>query len=112
MRARALVAGVAVLGIAVAISFANAATLNLTGSILGAAVIAHPCSGTATATAATGSGTTYSAVSITVPPGCASRRLDVTLLSGSTVLRSGTTDVAGSGATTVRSQGRTPRRRP
>jgi len=68
---------------------------------LGVQVSGHPCSGTATATAATGSGTTYSAVSITVPSGCAGKELFLTLLNGSTVLRSGTATVAGSGATTV-----------
>lgn len=81
---------------------ANAASLQVQSGTLGAQVSDHPCSGTAAATAATGSGTTYSAVSIiTVPSGCAGKELFLTLLNGSTVLRSGTANVAGSGATTV-----------
>jgi hypothetical protein len=83
------------------VSLASAASLPLDGGILTSATATRPCPGTATATAATGSGPTYSAVSVTVPAGCANKRLDVTLLNGSTVLRSGTAPVASSGATTV-----------
>jgi hypothetical protein len=98
---RTLVVGLTAVVLLAAASFANAASLQVQSGTLGVQVSGHPCSGTATATAATGSGTTYSAVSITVPSGCANRRLDVTLLNGSTVLRSDTATVAGSGATTV-----------
>lgn len=86
-----------------ALTFANAAALPLTGSSLASRTASHPCPDPdpATATAATGSGTTYSAVSATVPAECEGRELKVTLLNGTTELRSGTATVAGSGATTV-----------
>jgi len=84
-----------------ATSFASAAGLSLSGGSISVVASTHPCPETATATAVTGSGTTYSAVSITVPNGCGGRALSLTLLNGTTVLRSGTATVAASGATTV-----------
>ena len=101
-RARKLrMAALAAVVVLAGVSFASAAGLSLNGGTLSSAAVSHPCSGTATATAATGSGFTYSAVSVTVPVGCAGKALSLTLLNGSTVLRSGTATVAGSGATTV-----------
>ncbi len=94
-------AALAALGTVLALTFANAAALPLTGGSLASTTATHPCLGSATATATTGSGTTYSAVSVTVPDGCAGRELKVTLLNGTTELGSGTGTVAGSGATVV-----------
>lgn len=91
----------AALGTVLALTFANAAALPLDGGSLVSTTATHPCPGPATATAATGGGTTYSAVSVTMPAECAGRELKVTLLDGTTELHGGIGTVASAGATTV-----------
>lgn len=88
-------------GLLAAASFASAASLSLNAGTVTALVGEHPCAGQATATPTSGSGTTYLATSVTVPPGCAGLSLGVTLLQGTAVVRSGTATVASSGATVV-----------
>lgn len=101
-RRSAVLSGVAILAVlALGISNASAASLSVFAGKLGTFAATHPCPGTATATVATPVGSTYSAVSVTVPSGCSGRRLDLTLLNGSTALQNGTATVASSGATTV-----------
>jgi hypothetical protein len=95
-----LVAAFAAVVLLVGLSFASAASLPLNGGVQSAAVATHPCPGTATATAATGSGITFSAASVTVPAGCGGKLLTVRMTSGATVL-TGTATAAGSGATVV-----------
>lgn len=97
---RLLAAAVTVAAVLGAISFASAASLPLTGPILTAATVPHPCPGTAAATAATGSGLTYSAASVTMPAGCTGKLLTLRMTSGTTTL-TGTATVSGSGATVV-----------
>jgi hypothetical protein len=99
--ARVFAVGLAVVGLLAAASFASAASLSLNAGSVTTVVSGHPCAGQATATPTSGSGTTYLATSVTVPPGCAGLSLGVTLLQGTAVVRNGTATVASSGATVV-----------
>ncbi len=90
-----LVAALALVGTA------HASRITIAAGGLSAIDVGHPCAGSATATAATRSGTTYSGVAVEVPTGCTGRWLEVRLLSGTTVLGSGTAQVVASGATVV-----------
>lgn len=92
-----VLAGGALVGV---VRTASAAQLAVDGGALTATTVTHPCPGTAAATAATVSGSSASGVAVIVPDGCATRTLDVTVLSGSTVVASGSTPVT-SGTTTV-----------
>lgn len=90
-----LVAALALVGTA------HASRITIAAGGLSAIDVGHPCAGSATATAATRGTTSYSGVSVEVPTGCSGRWLEVRLLSGTTVLGSGTAQVVASGATVV-----------
>jgi hypothetical protein len=98
---RGALAAALVVAAIVGVSRASAAGLEVVGGRLWTETANHPCAGPADATVAMGSGTSYSAVSITIPSGCAGREVVVTVVDGTTVQGTGSWTVAASGATTV-----------
>lgn len=99
---RLLAAAVTVAAVLGALTLASAASLPLTGPILTAATVPHPCPGTATAVPATRSGNnnnSYLAVVMALPPGCGNRFVQLTVDRPNTTTRdrtgSGTTDANG-----------------
>lgn len=100
---RRLAAVLTLVCVVAGISSANATTVNVTVAGIAASTATHPCPGTAATTPTLGAvgAITFTGLAVTVPAGCAGRRLDVTLLNGTTVVRSGFATVAASGTTTV-----------
>jgi hypothetical protein len=98
-----LAAAVVVAAVVSGISVVHAASMGVTGGAISTSAVGHPCPGTAATTPAMGSvgATTFTGLSVTVPAGCEGRQLTVTVLSGTTVLRSGAAAVAASGETVV-----------
>lgn len=105
MRRRPIVAGIicaVVAASAVAgLQVASASSVSVGAGDLSTADIGHPCPGTATTTAAMPSGTSHTAVQVSLPTGCAGRQVSVTVLNGTTVVASGSQTVAASGPTVV-----------
>ncbi|WP_024285688.1 hypothetical protein [Cellulomonas sp. KRMCY2] len=100
-RRRGLAGALAALALLATISFASAASQPLAGATMTSTAVGHPCAGPAAATATNGTTMTFSAVSITVPAGCAGRTVLLTLLNGTTPVGSGSAAAAASGATVV-----------
>lgn len=99
MRRAVLVAGLAVLTVA-ALGLASASTLDLSARPLTSAETTHPCPGTATATTGSTGSTRANGVAVTLPAGCAGRSVQLSVLSGTTVLASGAeTTIPGSSGT-------------
>ena len=83
-----------------ALSIGNASSLTLTGGSVSSLSAQHPCSGTGTATAASSTAigsTSYAGVAVTVPSSCGTRAIQVTVLSGASVVASGSGTVTTSG---------------
>lgn len=101
VRGLVALATAAVAGVLATTAVASAARMDVAGGSLTSFVAGHPCAGSATTTAGPVTGGSATAVAVTPPAGCAGRPLQVTVLSGSTVLASGAATVAASGATSV-----------
>lgn len=103
MRRRAVAAAVVAFAAAGAM-LASASSLGVTGGSLSADTVEHPCSGTATA-APVGStdyyNPGYAGLAMTMPSGCGNVAVDVTVLSGTTVVADGLGMVSGSGTVTT-----------
>jgi len=99
---RLLAAAVTVAAVLGALTLASAAGLPLNGGTLSSAAVGHPCPGTATAVPATpwSNHARYRAVTLTLPPGCGARNVQVTVTSGPDV-RSGSGDTNASGQVTI-----------
>ena len=103
MRRRAVAAAVVAFAAAGAM-LASASSLGVQGGTLSASTVTHPCSGTATASPV---GSTdwynpgYAGLAITLPAGCGNAAVDVTVLSGATVVAAGLGTVSGSGTVTT-----------
>lgn len=97
--AAVLVAAACVVGI----TAAQAAQLGVTPAQLTTTQATHPCPGPASAVPAIGATgtTTMRGLAVSLPAGCAGLTLQVTLLNGAAVLRTGSAVVAASGATVV-----------
>lgn len=91
----------AVAGVIATTAVANAARVDVTAASVTSFVVGHPCAGSGTATAGPVAGGSPTTVAVTPPDGCAGRPLQVTVLSGTTVLASGSATVAASGATSI-----------
>ncbi|MCV2395068.1 hypothetical protein OEB99_12185 [Actinotalea sp. M2MS4P-6] len=97
VRRRAVVAALTALAAAGMVT-ASASALDVSGGTLSASSVGHPCPGTALASPV---GSTdwfnpgYAGLQVTLPEGCAEATVDVTVLSGSTVVAQGAGTVDG-----------------
>lgn len=86
---------------AAGLGLASASTLAVTSTGTSARVVTAPCTGSAATTAAASvnaAAQSFSAVDVTLPAGCGTRAVQVTLLQGTTVVASGSGSITGNGA--------------
>lgn len=99
MRRRLIAGAVAVLAVA-GIGLAAASTLSVASRPVTGLDLVNPCAGTAQATAANAANAaaqTFTGISVTLPEGCGTRAVQVTVLNGTTAVASGSGSITGSG---------------
>lgn len=100
-RISATAALVAAAAVVTGVVVAQAARLDVDAGQVSTIDGGHPCPDAVEVTPTSGSGTSFTAVSVPVPAACAGRPVGVVLLNGTTVVASGTVTSATSPTTTV-----------